>query len=420
MNRVKTYEELLVENEELRGQLEEAVDTIEAIRTGQVDALVVKGEDGHQIFALKTADQTYRVFIEKMNEGALTLNEAGVILYCNSMFAEMVGTPLSKALGQTFSSFIPADYQGEYELLFKNGWSADAKLELQINGAKGLIPCQLSVTTIQLDEGMALSIILTDLSYQKDVQELLEANNKRLEETNAALEKSNYDLQQFASVASHDLQEPLRKMLIFSNMLKAKLGKDIGDDATTYLDKVLTSSYRMKRLISDILSFTRIGVEQLDFSPADLHEVVLEILDDFEIVIKEKSAIIELDKLPVIEVSRAQIRQLFQNLISNSLKFSRPGIPPHIRITSEHINDETHCAITVADNGIGFDPQYSDQIFSLFQRLNTKDTYEGSGIGLAVARKIVEGHNGKIFVTSVENEGSQFKVVLPCVHTANS
>lgn len=424
MNRQKTYEELLKENDELHQQLEEATDTIQAIRSGQVDALVVKNPDGgHQLFTLKTADQTYRVFIEKMNEGAVTLNHEGLILYCNSMFASMINLPLSRVLGLHFSDFIADGFQAIYLDLFNNGWKEDSKTELCITRGGDLVPCQLSVTMLQLDEGPALSIILTDLSFQKEIQQLLKQNNLRLAEINTELEVSNHDLQQFASIASHDLQEPLRKILIFSTMLRNKLLHELSDENVTYLDKIIASSQRMRNMITDILSYSRLSTNLNNFAVTSLNEVIDEVLEDYEILILEKKAEIVVDKLPNIEVNRGQIKQVFQNLISNSIKFSKPGLAPVIRISGGmHEDSEAslkdpaepkNCFITVSDNGIGFDELYYEKIFSLFERLNTKDKYEGSGIGLAITKKIIDKHNGSISVSSKEGEGAAFELTLP-------
>jgi two-component system CheB/CheR fusion protein len=410
MNAAKTYEELLAENEAMRWQLEEATDTIHAIRTGQVDALVVQHDDGAALYSLKTADQTYRVFIEKMNEGAVTLNEDGIIVYCNSMFAQMAGMPLSQVLGRTFETFIPENSKVDYRKLFNHGWQEDTKLELPITGATGLIPCQLSVTTLQMDDGLALSIIVTDLSYQKEIQDLLKANNERLEGLNAALEKSNYDLLQFASVASHDLQEPLRKIMVFSGMLKAQLGAGASSEL---LERINVSSLRMKGMIADILAYSRLEQDGFVKEPVKMKEVVAEILDDFEILIAEKCATVLVESLPVVPANRGQMRQAFQNLISNALKFSRPGIPPVVRISGED-HPETHTAsITISDNGIGFNDHYREKIFMLFHRLNTRDNYEGSGIGLAVTKKIIDKHEGHISATAQEGNGSTFRIELP-------
>ncbi|GAB3935479.1 sensor histidine kinase [Larkinella terrae] len=419
MNTAKTYEQLVRENEALLLQLEEATETIHAIRTGQVDALVVQGKDGHELYSLKTADQTYRVFIETMNEGAVTLNEEGLILYCNSRFALMVGLPLSKVIAVSFTTFIPPECSEEYERLFELGWTENGKVETSILSTQGLVPCQLSATTLELDGGIAMSLIITDLTSQKETQKLLKSNNQRLEEMNVALEISNHDLQQFASVASHDLQEPLRKIQMFSEILKDRHLAELPADSVKYLEKIIDSSNRMRSMIIDILSYSRLASPQDTYILTDLNEIVSEVLKDFELRIQDKKAQVLVGKLPKIEINPGQIRQVFQNLISNALKFSKADQPPVIEINCTamgHPNgqaDDLFCTITVSDNGIGFDELYADKIFSLFQRLNTKDIYEGSGIGLAVTKRIIDKHNGRIKVQSREGVGSSFIISLP-------
>ena len=170
MKMTKSIAELEAELEELRFQLQEANDAIHAIRTGQVDALVVKEERGVQLYTLKSADQTYRVFIEKMKEGAVTLNKDEIILYSNSQFASMVNKPLSKVIGLPFKNFIPEEYKDKFQELVRQGWVSDSKGELPIRNLSGeLVPFLLSFTSLELDEGIALSIILTDLSLQKKI-----------------------------------------------------------------------------------------------------------------------------------------------------------------------------------------------------------------------------------------------------------
>ncbi|KQS33767.1 ATP-binding protein [Dyadobacter sp. Leaf189] len=423
MDNSKTYEELLAEVQQLSRQLQESNDTIHAIRTGQVDAIIVNDpEAGDQLYTLKSADHTYRIFIEKMNEGAVTINRDGTVLYCNSMFAEMVGVPLSNVVGSSLESFIAEEFQEAFKNLISNGWKEDMKMELCIQQNDKNIPCQLSVATLDLDGRESLSVIVTDLSFQKHTQKQLKENYKRLEETNLQLEASNHDLQQFASVASHDLQEPLRKILIFSNLLATTYGKEANPEAKIYLEKISASSVRMRNMVNDILKYSRLSSDQINPELFELRELIREIEDDYEILIEEKKVQLVVGALPAIEGNRAQIKQVFQNLISNSIKFADPAATPVIKIT--HISSDLNrsapdqseipmCCILVEDNGIGFDMQYQEKIFSLFERLNTKESYEGSGIGLSVTKKIIEKHRGQISAESKEGAGARFTILLP-------
>jgi len=421
MSDSKTYDQLLRENAELTRRLEDATDMIDAIRSGQVDALVVHdGDGGHQLYTLKTADHSCRLFIEKMNEGAVTLNEDGIILYANSRFGSMLGATLSAIVGQTFKSFVSADCLLMFRDVFRKAWHEDVQIEVKVCRENETVPCQLSLTVLQLDEGPALSVIVTDLTYQKNIQRLLKENNQRLTVANAELEASNHDLQQFASIASHDLQEPLRKILIFANMIRDRHSQDLPAESRKYLDKIISSSQRMRSMASDILNYSELSTNAQSFDEVNLEAVVAEILDDYELLLQERSAEVIVEELPVIEGNRGQIKQVFQNLISNSIKFSRPETPPVIRIFCEpeyagagDENELALCHIIVTDNGIGFEKEYQERIFSLFERLNNKDKYEGSGIGLSITKKIIERHHGKIAAESTPGEGARFTISLP-------
>ena len=217
-------------------------------------------------------------------------------------------------------------------------------------------------------------MIVTDLSYQKEIQSLLRRKNIELIDSNTELAKSNRDLQLFASVASHDLQEPLRKIQIFGTLLRDKFSAVLPEEGGRYLDKIVSSSSRMKTMIADILAYTRLTNDEKQFVSTPLKDVVEEVLDDYELIISEKSAQFFIDELPAIEVNRGEMRQVFQNLISNALKFSKDGVLPVISILNEDYpddwqapdGDEKYCCIGVSDNGIGFDEGFGNKIFSLF------------------------------------------------------
>ncbi|MDF3078257.1 MAG: phoR 2 [Sphingobacteriaceae bacterium] len=206
MDPLRPYNDLIKEADELRQQLEEATDTIEAIRNGQVDALIVKDGDDHQLYTLKTADQTYRVFIEKMNEGAITLDQEGLILYSNTKFSEMVGLPLEKIIGVPFESFISKPFKKNYKQLLKTAWTKETKEEVELLvGNKFTIPCLLSCNTLELDEGIALSIIITDLTIHKENQLQLRLQNEQLKAAQNSFKKLNEELEETVKERTKDL-----------------------------------------------------------------------------------------------------------------------------------------------------------------------------------------------------------------------
>ncbi|MBC7552867.1 MAG: PAS domain-containing protein [Taibaiella sp.] len=400
--------------------MDEANETIKAIRTGQVEAMVVNGENGHELYTLKTTDQIYRVFIEKMTEGAVTLNSDGIILYNNTHFADMVNLPLSQVIGMPIEQFIQEKGKEQFYQLLERGWKNDCRGEVEIVSEQ--YPCvQLSLATLNLDQGFSLSIILTDRTEQKDNQQQLRLKNEELEKMNYALDLSNNDLQQFASVASHEPQEPLRKVQIFATMLQEEEEINFSAHAKEYLNKIIGSSKRMKQLITDILNYSRLSAGENVFERTNLNELLKELLTDYEILIKDKNANIYISRLPEIEVNKGQIRQVFQNIISNALKFSRADEAPAVLITARKLElkeidspqGDNFCLISIKDNGIGFDKKYANNIFSLFEKLNAKDKYEGTGIGLAIAKKIVEKHHGIISAKSEEGVGSEFVFIVP-------
>lgn len=266
----------------------------------------------------------------------------------------------------------------------------------------------------------------TDIDDQKRAEQLLEdkiqSRTRELKLLNKRLEASNSDLLQFASVASHDLKEPLRKIHFFSGLIREQLPEDINGTIATYIDRIIKASSRATNLINDVLSYSRLSNDNL-FTKVDLNKIVQEILQDFELVIQEKDAQIKVEKLPVITAVPGQMRQLFQNIINNALKFHKPNQPPFIQIACNSIEKNDYAdlkdtkgvvyEIKIKDDGIGFDNQYAQKIFSLFQRLNNKEKYEGTGIGLAIANKIVERHQGLIVAKGETGKGAEFNIILP-------
>ncbi|PMB48168.1 histidine kinase [Fischerella thermalis CCMEE 5330] len=243
---------------------------------------------------------------------------------------------------------------------------------------------------------------------------LLEQETRQRQE----LSRSNEELQEFAFVASHDLQEPLRKIKTFGDRLKASYGDVLNEQGRDYLERMQNAARRMQTLIEDLLTLSRVTTRAQPFVAVDLLQVTQEVLSDLEISIQQTGATIEIGELPVIDADPLQIRQLLQNLIGNALKFHQKEIQPIVKIYSQLLYDPEHvsaeqCQIIVEDNGIGFNEKYLDRIFNVFQRLHGRSEYDGTGIGLAICRKIVERHQGTINARSEPGQGAKFIVTLP-------
>jgi PAS domain S-box-containing protein len=236
------------------------------------------------------------------------------------------------------------------------------------------------------------------------------------------LRKKNAELEQFAYVASHDLQEPLRKIQSFAELLTSRFSNDLPERAKDYLIRMNNAAFRMRRLINDLLTYSRVSTRCKPFTEVDLQQEITDVISDLEIRLKETKGEIKFDKLHNLEADPSQIRHLLLNIIGNGLKFHREDIPPIIEISSRIYNERNNSLyrrnidmleLTISDNGIGFDTKYLDRIFEPFQRLHGVTEFDGSGIGLAVCKKIVERHGGTLNAQSVPGEGATFIILLP-------
>ena len=256
-----------------------------------------------------------------------------------------------------------------------------------------------------------------DITELKLAEETLKQNEEKLEklvtERTKELQRSNEDLQQFAHVASHDLKEPVRKIIIFGSRMQQEFGDELPLKAKGFLSKIEVAANRMKAMIDGVLLYSSLNAKEKEMEPVDLNEIINHIKTDLELVIGQKNAIINYQKLPTIFGSALLIYQLFYNLLNNSLKFARPGVSPIINIEAELEKNAPFVRIILQDNGIGFHPSQSEMIFKTFTRLHSKDEYEGTGLGLALCKKIAERHNGKITATGKVNEGATFSITLP-------
>lgn len=344
----------------------------------------------------------------------LVINEAA-----ERMFQVQPGTLRGRRLLETFR-----DAKNEYFQMYVKVVETGEPLQLEFYHESTNKWYETMVVKM-LDGVVTTHIDITDKKKNADMIarnfEDLKITSKKLSDTNTQLERSNFDLLQFASVASHDLKEPLRKIQAFGNILQSKIQNKLTDVELGYLSKMISASNRMQNLIEDVLTLSKLSNNGLAKEKTDLNRIIKHICEDLEITIREKKASISLGTLPTIDAVPGQMHQVFQNLISNALKFSNKKFPQvsiaQKPITKEqaeelNINPNNFVYIVVSDNGIGFENQYKEKIFGIFQRLHGRN-YEGTGIGLAIARKIIENHGGFIYANGILDKGAEFHIILP-------
>jgi light-regulated signal transduction histidine kinase (bacteriophytochrome) len=268
--------------------------------------------------------------------------------------------------------------------------------------------------------GFAFSWLLDQQrEYKSDLEKIIDRRTGQLHKANEELQRSNKELEDFAYIASHDLQEPLRKILAFGDRFESRYKDQLSEDAIEYLDRMLRSAQRMRVLVEGLLTYARVASKDIPYRQVELQSLIREVLDDMEVTIEEQKAEVVVHELPAVEANPIQLTQVFQNLIGNSLKFHKPNEPARVNIEGEIIEDgeqKKYARVRVADQGIGIPDEYQDKIFNIFQRLHGRSAYEGTGIGLAVVRRIIERHNGAIRVFSKEGKGTTFEMDLPLVH----
>jgi len=407
-------------------QLSEAHEAIDAIKSGSVDAFAMSKNGRAEVFTLQSLDFAYRVLIEKFGEGALNLTHDGLIVYSNSYFSRLINKPNEKVTGSNIQDYISKDMRGKFREHFALALQGNSKTEITLSVNKKRIPVYISLTSLQ-PQVAAVGMIITDLSEKKRNEQILQKKNQELEYLNKSLD-------QFASIASHDLQEPLRKIQNFTSLFNQRFGDIQPDGAKELICKIKGAAERMSLLIKDVLNFSRIAHSENMFVETDLNHILNNTLEDFNLLIHEKNASVTKGHLPIIEAIPLQMNQLFYNLIGNALKFSKNGTAPAISISSRMLKSEeiqknihlkfnlkshlSYVQIAITDNGIGFEKQFAEQIFQIFERLNNQQQYSGTGIGLALCQKIAVHHQGGIYAEARENNGATFYTLLPLAQSA--
>lgn len=440
-------EELLSVSEELQSLNEELETSKEEIQTSNEELIVVNQELYERNEQLNLSRLYAESVVSNIRQPLLVLNKALKVKSANRAYYHKFQTTEEGVVGNFFCDLenrkwnIPGIKEMLEKIIVENTVVVDFEI-IQTFPLLGERTMLLNASRIIKDNNEEQSILLSieDITEKRKIeigkQLFADELEKQVVERTVALEESirqlqdaNADLQQFAYIASHDLQEPLRKIRTFVSLLHEKHDGNLADGAKELINKISLSSERMSRLIRDVLNFSQIIHEEAVLEKTNLNNVVYKIRDDFDLQIAEKKAVIVCEPLPVIDAIPSQINILFSNLISNSLKFSKKDVPPLISITSRMLSQDeleknttlnpllSYFEINFRDNGIGFDQQYAEQIFSVFARLNTESNYAGTGIGLAVCRKVVLNHHGAISVKSKVGEGALFQVILPLTLT---
>jgi two-component system, LuxR family, sensor kinase FixL len=395
-------------------------------------AIIHRQIDDHRQLEQALAESQARkhAILESSLDPIITINHEGVITEFNRAAEQTFGYPRDKILGTkpTDVLFAPTMDGGEQERIERylnagEGSLLGKRVEVNAVRANGeSFPAEMAMTISIEESAPVMSFFFRDISARKKA-ETEQAHYA------AELQRSNSELEQFAYVASHDLQEPLRKIRTFSDRLMMKQADKLDEEGTECLQRMHNAAARMQSLIDGLLALSRVTTKGQKYEKVELAQVAAEVVSDLEVQIKNVNGLVELDKLPAIQADPLQMHQLFQNLIANGLKFHRIDEPPVVKVSGRYVHGREdrkitrlaneQCRILVEDNGIGFDEKYASRIFGIFQRLHPRDVYEGTGIGLAICRRIVEQHGGTITAHSTPGKGSTFEILLPVIPRKN-
>jgi PAS domain S-box-containing protein len=380
---------------------------------------------------IRKSEERYHLMVGEVQDYAiLFLNNKGIVENWNKGAEQIKGYKAEEIIGKNFSIFYTEPDRKRHlpeQLLRTAALEGRASHEgWRVRKDGTLFWGSIVITSLRDESGQILgfSKVTRDLTEKKAAEERLKSNARQLQQKNTELEKMNAELGSFAYVSSHDLQEPLRKIQTFASLILEKEKKNLSESGQDYFSRIQQAANRMQLLIEDLLSYSRTGSSEQIFEYRDLNAIFDEVKDELQESLDEKKAVLETNGACNVNIIPFQFRQMMLNLVGNALKFSRPGVPPRITLESEIVKGDAtgnvllskpkkYCHISISDNGIGFDPQYSERIFEVFQRLHAKETYQGTGIGLSIVKKIVDNHGGIIKATGVLGEGARFDIYLP-------
>lgn len=355
--------------------------------------------------------------LEAVSEARLIVDRTGHIVFVNRLTEAWFGYPREELIGQTVEVLVPERHRGahaEHRASFiyqPRPRPMGAGLELYARRKDGSeFPVDISLWPLEREGGLFILVAVRDMTEHKRLQAQLAGEHHELEKMVAELKRSNAELEQFAYVASHDLQEPLRMVTSYTQLLAKRYHGKLDADADEFIRYAVDGATRMQRLIRDLLTYSRVTTKGEVFERVDCKELLKGVLSNLRLAVEESRAVVTQGALPIVMADGAQLGQLLQNLIGNAIKF-RSEEAPWVHVSAEHRNNEW--LFSVRDNGIGIDPQYTERIFIIFQRLHNREEYPGTGIGLAVCKKIVERHGGHMWVKSELGKGATFYFTLP-------
>lgn len=368
-----------------------------------------------QILSANRIRQRFESIFESAPNGMIVVNPAGQILQANELAHNIFRYPGNQLEGMQVEQLVPVEFQEQH--LDNRRRYIEAPAKRMMGDRKDLyglrsdnspVPVEIGLNPIEGSDSGEIIASIVDISERTEYE-------RRIESRNMALERSNKQLEEFAFIASHDLREPLRKIISFTKLLLTRDYGRLTSEGEEFADYVVNAAERMRELLDSLLSYSRVTSKGGKFIPTHLNEVIEEVLSDLQLPIDEAGAHIEVGTLIELEMDAIQIRQLFQNLLSNSLKYQHPDRPLKIQIDGRFTGDNYY-QLTVEDNGIGFEPEYSAQIFEVFKRLHGRSEFSGTGMGLAICRKIVERHAGRIKAEGFPGDGAVFHIDLPISH----